>query len=57
MNNDKSIDLYFFRRRELELILNQLCDIVDDLRVFLDEERRLSCKSWDSSDGTSVNDF
>ena len=30
MSNDKSRDLYFFRRRELKIALNQLCDVIDD---------------------------
>ena len=57
MSKDKSRDLYFFRRRELEIILNQLCAVIDDLSVFLDEERRLSCKSWATCEDVVSDDF
>ena len=53
---DSSKDLYFFRKKELSQILNDLCAIIDDLRVFLEEERRLNCKSW-NSDGETPDDF
>lgn len=46
MNRDKRRDLYIFCRRELEIVLQQLCDIIDDLKKLLNEER-LFCESWD----------
>ena len=56
MSRDKSRDLYFFRRRELEIILNELCEVIDAIKKLLDEERRLSCKSRDIIEETS-DDF
>ena len=55
MRRDKSRDLYIFRRRELEIILNELCEVIDGIKKLLDEERRLSCKSWDTREETSDN--
>ena len=54
---DKSEDLYFFRRKELSQILNDLSSIIGDLRIFLDEERRLYCESWDSDREEVTDDF
>lgn len=40
---NRSQDIYTIRREELELVLNELCSVIESLQLFLNEDRRTPC--------------